>query len=303
MSLNVAAAERPLYAIALKLVSVFLFVVMSSCIKAVGELPAGQILFFRSLFGLIPLLAILIWRGQMLDGIRTSDPMGHILRGVIGVIALGLSFFALTRLPLAEAVSLSYAMPLFVVVMGAVVLHERVTPLQWGCVAMGLVGVAVISLPQLGVSSPATQGRLIGVAASLAAAGLAAVAALTVKSLVRTERSITIVVWFSITATAMSFFTVFSWVPMDGHALALLLVSGLLGSVAQIVMTESFRHAAASLTAPFEYSSVIFSIVFGYALFSDMPTVSMILGSLIVVTAGLMIGVSELRASRRTPCL
>ena len=141
--------------------------------------------------------------------------------------------------------------------------------------------------------------RLLGIGAALVGSVLAAGAMLLVKQLVRTEASITIVVWFSLTSILFSGLTFLHWVPMDGESVLLMLAAGVMGGLAQVLMTESSRHAAASLVAPFEYMSVIVSIAVGYALFGDIPSAHMVLGGLVVVCSGLLIAFAEMRSAQR----
>ena len=99
--------QSPLRGIGLKVASVAIFVGMSSCIKAAGLVPAGQIVFFRSFFAILPILVMLAWQGELRYALATKRPLSHIMRGVVGVSSMGLSFFALTRLPLPEAITLN----------------------------------------------------------------------------------------------------------------------------------------------------------------------------------------------------
>ncbi len=210
-----AAAEpvdlrNPLTGILLKILSVVVFVGMSTCIKAAGALPAGQIVFFRSFFAVFPILAFLAWRRELHTALETRRPLGHLLRGLVGVFSMGFGFFALTRLPLPEAITLNYAQPLLVVVFSALFLGERIRIYRWSAVAIGLFGVLVISWPSLTLF--ATPGGIddaqaLGVAAALVAAGMSAVALLLVRNLVRSERTATIVLWFSLTASLIGLLT------------------------------------------------------------------------------------------------
>lgn len=198
---------NPLRGIALKVVSVAVFVAMSALIKAAGQLPAGQIVFFRSFFAVLPILAVLAWRSELRTALHTANPLGHIARGVVGVTAMGLGFFALTRLPLPEAITLNYAQPLLVVVFSALFLGETIRIYRWSAVAVGLAGVVIISWPKLtlfaGEGGMESQ-QALGVLAALAGAAVSAVAMLLVRRLVQTERTPTIVLWFSLTASAMA---------------------------------------------------------------------------------------------------
>lgn len=281
--------------IALKIGSVAIFVAMSSFIKAAGQVPAGQIVFFRSFFAIFPILMMLAWRQELRGSLRTTNPLGHIARGGVGVVAMACIFFALTRLPLPEAIMLNYAQPFLVVVLSALFLGETVRAYRWTAVFVGLAGVVIISWPNLslfaeGVSTSQTAGV---VAALLGAAG-SAVAMLLVRRLVHTERTPTIVLWFSLTATAASLLTIpFGWAALDFWPATFLVLAGICGGVAQILMTEAYRHTEASTVAPFEYTSMVLAIIVGYFAFSDVPTVYTIIGGLIVIGAGIYIILRE----------
>lgn len=284
---------RPLAAIALKVSSIAVFVGMQAFIKLAGTLPAGQIVFFRSFFATVPILILLAWSGEIRTALQTHRPGRHIVRGLVGVSSMGLGFFALTRLPLPEAIVLNYAQPLLVVVISALVLGETVRIFRWSAVAVGFVGVLIISWPKLTLlGSPGGIGsdQAMGVLAALASAAISAVALLQVRSLVATERSSTVVIWFSLTASAAGLLTMpFGWAPMTGWQVAFLVMSGICGGVAQIMMTEAYRYASVATVAPFEYSSILFGLVVGYLLFADVPTMHTLIGGAIVVASGLFI--------------
>ena len=286
-------ASNPLAGIGLKIVSVAIFVAMSSFIKAAGQIPAGQIVFFRSFVAILPVIVYLAVRHELRVAVYTKRPMGHILRGVIGVCSMGATFFALTRLPLPEAVTLNYAQPLFVVVFSALFLGETVRIYRWSAVAVGLIGVLIVSWPKLSLlgGGPAIgDDELFGVIAAFVGAALSAVAMLQVRSLVHTEKSAVIVIWFSLTASVGGLLTIpFGWQPIDAWQAFFLVSAGICGGVAQIFMTEAYRHAEASTVAPFEYTSMILAIVVGYLAFGETPTIHIIFGGAIVIGAGIFI--------------
>ncbi|AZO01458.1 DMT family transporter [Mesorhizobium sp. M9A.F.Ca.ET.002.03.1.2] len=277
----------------LKIVSVAVFVGMSSCIKAAGTVPAGQIVFFRSFFAIFPVIVFLAFQGKLGTAFSTKRPLSHIARGVVGVCAMGLGFFALTRLPLPEAITLNYAQPLLVVVFSSIFLGEVIRVYRWSAVAVGLVGVLIISWPELTLlSSDAALGdqEVLGVIAALVAAAISAVAMLLVRNLVQSEPTATIVLWFSVTASVLALFSLpFGWQALTPVQAGLLVAAGFCGGLAQILMTAAYRHAEASVVAPFEYTSMLLGIVVGYLAFGDVPTVHMLIGGLIVVAAGIFI--------------
>jgi drug/metabolite transporter (DMT)-like permease len=283
----------------LKIVSVAFFVSMASCIKAAGEgVPPGEIVFFRSSMAMVPVLLYLMATGQLRTAFVTDNLRGHFGRGLVGVTAMGFGFFGLTRLPLPDAIALGYANPLIVVVLAALVLGETIRLYRWSAVGAGFVGVMIISWPSLTLFDSGVAGtdQSLGVIAVLLSAVLAAVAIMLVRRLVDTEKTPTIVLYFSLTATVLSLATwPFGWVTLEPMALLLLVSSGILGGIGQILMTESYRHAPVSTIAPFEYTSILIGIAVGYFLFGYVPGTSMLIGTAIVVAAGLFIIVREQR--------
>lgn len=303
---------RPLLAITLKMISVAVFVGMSTSIKLTGVIPAGQIVFYRSLFAVVPILIFLAFRRELSTAFRTERPLGHVVRGIVGVAAMYLGFFALTRLPLPEVITMNYAQPLIVVAFSALFLGETVRLYRWSAVVVGLVGVVIIAWPKLTLFAGAKameSGEAVGVAAVLASAAISAVAMLLVRQLVVTERSATIVLWFSITCAVFGLATLpFGWADLSPLQVALLINAGLCGGVGQILMTESYRHGDMSIIAPFEYTSMLLGIVVGYFVFNDVPTLHMLVGGAIVVGAGIFIiwrehrlGLERGRARRLVP--
>ncbi|RUY22634.1 EamA family transporter, partial [Mesorhizobium sp. M7A.F.Ca.CA.001.13.2.1] len=190
-----AGGHDTLTGIMLKIVSVAVFVGMQTCIKAAGTVPAGQIVFFRSFFAIFPIIAFLAFRKELGTAFTTKRPFNHIARGLVGVCAMGLGFFALTRLPLPEAITLNYAQPLLVVVFSSIFLGEAIRVYRWSAVAVGLVGVLIISWPELTLLSSdqaLDDQEVLGVMAALVAAAISAVAMLLVRNLVQSERTATI---------------------------------------------------------------------------------------------------------------
>lgn len=285
--------NKPLTGIAFKVVSVAVFVAMSSLIKAAGPLPSGQIVFFRSLFAMPLILVFLGFNKELFTAFHTARPLNHILRGTVGVTAMGLTFFALTRLPLPEAITLNYAQPLLVVVFSSIFLGETIRVFRWSAVVVGLIGVCIISWPKLTLFESGgglANEEMLGVAAALIGAAVSACAMIVVRSLVHTERTATIVLWFSLTATVLSLFTYpFGWASLTMTQAALLIMAGCCGGLGQILMTEAYRYAEASTVAPFEYTSMILGIAVGFFVFGDVPTIHVLAGGLIVVGAGIFI--------------
>ncbi|WP_274424833.1 DMT family transporter [Chelativorans sp. YIM 93263] len=284
---------RPLFGITLKIISVTIFVVMSSLIKSAETVPPGQIVFFRSFFAIFPILLMLSWRRELKTALQTSHPVSHLMRGLIGVAAMAATFFGLTRLPLPDAITLNYAQPLMVIALSAIFLGETVRIYRWSAVLIGFLGVIIIAWPKLELltgESNLESGQALGVIAALCGAGLSAVAMLLVRRLVATEKTATIVMYFSLTATVISLFTIpFGWTALSWEETLALIGAGICGGTAQILMTQCYRYAELSTIAPFEYTSMILAIVVGYYAFGDVPTLYTLVGGTIVIGAGLFI--------------
>jgi drug/metabolite transporter (DMT)-like permease len=282
---------RPLRGIALKIASVIVFITMASLIKSVADrVPPGQVVFFRSFFA-IPVILVWLWlRHELKQGVGTKNPMGHLWRGLVGTTAMGLGFAGLAFLPLPEVTAIGYAAPLLTVIFAAMFLGEEVRGFRIGAVVLGLVGVLIVLSPRLTVTGGATHAESLGAMLVLTSAVFAALAQIFVRKLVATERTATIVFWFSITASGLALCTVpFGWVMPTATEAMLLVGAGLLGGIGQILLTSSYREADASVIAPFEYVSILFALGIGYWVFAEVPTLTMLGGAALVVAAGILI--------------
>ncbi len=288
-------------AISLKLAAVFIFMVMSALIKTASEtVPPGEAVFFRSACAL-PVIALWLWqRGQLRDGLRANNILGHVWRGLFGTTAMGLTFAGLGLLPLPEVTAIGYATPMFTVIFAAVFLGERIRLIRVSAVVLGLIGVLIVIAPRLSLDggtmdNPARLGVLFVLTASI----MRALVQIHVRKLVQTDHTAAIVFYFSVTASALALTTLplglalphpaLSWVWPSSNAIELLVLAGVLGGVAQIMVTSSYRFAGVSVLAPFDYASMIFASLIGYLVFAELPTGSMIFGALLVTVGGVLI--------------
>ncbi|MDP3961334.1 MAG: DMT family transporter [Pseudorhodobacter sp.] len=284
---------RPLRGIILKLISVVIFIVMASLIKAVARhVPAGETVFFRALFALPVIVVWLALRRDLGVGLITHNPMGHVWRGLLGTTAMGLGFAGLGYLPLPEVTALGYASPLLTVIFAAMFLGEQVRAFRISAVGLGLVGVLIVLAPRLSLASGAAVGQAetLGAIVVLGGAVFSALAQVFVRKLVLAETTAAIVFYFMLTASVLSLFTLpFGWVIPTATEALLLVLAGLLGGVGQVFLTSSYREADASVVAPFEYASMIFALAIGYVVFDEVPTGMMLGGAALVILAGVLI--------------
>ncbi|GKY87121.1 DMT family transporter [Sinisalibacter aestuarii] len=284
---------NPTLGILLKLGAVTAFVVMQSLIKATeGRVPAGEVVFFRSLFAFPVILGWLAWRRELRVGLHTHKPMSHVWRGVVGTSAMGLGFAGLQLLPLPEVTALSYAAPILTVVFAAMFLGEQVRIFRLTAVGLGLVGVMIVLAPQLTAVSEGHLGarQALGAMLVLMSATFAALAQIFIRKMVATERAATVVFYFTLSSTAFSLLTIpFGWVLPTGRDAMLLILAGLFGGVGQGMLTSAYRFAHASVVAPFDYASMLFAIAIGYFIFAEVPTSMTLAGAALIVLAGILI--------------
>ena len=279
-----------LKAISLKLISALLFAVMSALVRSLGEqVPVGQMVFFRSAFAILPLVVIYAWRRELGAAVRTNRPFGQLGRGLLSVGGMFSNFAALARLPLADATAISFASPLITVALAALILKERVRVYRWSAVVVGFAGVIVMLLPHLDagrLAAAASAGALLAMLAAFCNAGTV----IQTQRLTQSETTPSIVFYFSLICAIAGAITLpFAWHSPTLAQLAALVLTGILGGIAHILLTESYRHATASVVAPFDYTSMLWALLLGYWIFGEVPTALVFIGAAIVAGAGLFV--------------
>jgi drug/metabolite transporter (DMT)-like permease len=283
-----AAPASILPAIGYKLASAALFTCMSALIKQLGDqYPVGQIVFVRSFFAMIPVL----WLVHRLGGfrvLRTERLGGHLRRSGSGLVSMFCGFTALSLLPLATATALGYAAPMFITILAIPLLGETVRIYRWSAVVMGFIGVLLVVHP-----SPAT-GISFGALVALAGALATAFAMVSIRKMADTESNVTIVFYFTLSGAVVGAATLpFVGVWPDLIDIPILVTVGVLGGIAQILMTKAYQLAPASVIAPFDYASLIFALGLGFLAWGEFPTPIELLGTAVIVSSSLFIAFRE----------
>ena len=298
------AQPSPSRAIALKLLYLLQITVLLAVIKSIEGLPVFELMFFRLLFATLAIALVMALRGRFLESVRTRRPLAHLTRSLLAMANMGLTFVSVRLLPLPEAMTLQYTQPLFVVALSALLLSAPVGKFRWAAVAVGFVGVLIITWPNLSLLGAGVDAlshdEILGAAAALGAAATIALTLLWVAELVRTEKSTTVALWMGIYGCLMLACTMpLGWTVPSWSQMALLLVAGLMGAGAQLALTECLRAAPAATTAPFEYSSLIFAMALGFFVFGDVPDINTLAGSALLILAGLVVFWRESRLKVR----
>lgn len=283
--------HRPGLAIALKITAIGLFTLMAALVKSLSEtIPAGQAVFFRSLFAIPVILVWLAARQELRHGLIPNNLRGHLMRGMFGTLAMSLTFAGLARLPLPEVTAIGYATPIFTLILAAVMLGERIRLVRISAVVLGLIGVLIMLWPRLGANASLGDTATLGALLILGATMCRALVQIHIRQLVQTEHTAAVVFYFSLTASVLALCTApFGWVWPEPRILALLIGSGLVGGLAQILVTSAFRFGPASLLAPYDYTSMLFAIAIGYVWFSELPTLIMLCGAALVIAGNVVV--------------
>ncbi len=264
-------------------ISVCAFSGMDLIVKWSENYPVGEVLFFRGLCGLIPLF-FLIPKNRYLNFYKTERKILHLKRCVAGLIAIVAIFIALRKLPLATVVSISFAAPIFTTILSIFLLKERVGLYRWLAVIVGFFGIIIISEP--GFNSM----NVYYIYPIIFCLGLSYVA-IAIKQLSVSEPVWLISFYFSLSIMIMSLFTIHSttWILPTFFDLFLLSLLGILGGLANLWLTQSYKFADVSLVTPLKYLSLVFAIIFGYLIWDEIPTYKTLGGSLLVIISSIII--------------
>lgn len=265
--------------------------VMAALMKLLSEtLPIGEVMFARSFFALLPLSVWLAWRGEFPAALKTRNIKGHVLRGAFGGVALGSYLVALTYLPLPDVTAIQFLAPLLTLALASVLLGEVVGIFRWSAVGVGFIGVVLILWPYLGHGWTTADEGAIGALIAVLAAALTSLAMIQVRHLTGSETTGSIVFYFSVTCALLALLTMpFGWSMPTPREAALLVTIGLIGGVGQILLTQSYRFAPASVIAPFDYTAMIWSLILGFMIFGEVPVPIVLVGAAVVIAAGLFV--------------
>jgi drug/metabolite transporter (DMT)-like permease len=266
------------------LVAGFLFAAMGLFVKmGAAHFGAAELAFYRSLFTLVSVFALVTVRGQSL---RSPHMPHHLLRGVVGAISLMGYFYAISRLPLATAQSLNYTSPIFLAIATTVVLGERFSPWLIVAVVMGFAGVGMLLQPNFeeGKEGAAVIGLLSGV--------LAAWAYLSVRTLGRLgEPDWRVVFWFGVVASVLCAawqLASSTFHPVRWDNAWILVAMGACGTAAQLAMTRAYRTGNTLVVGAFSYSTIVFATAATIVLWDDRLTAMEWGGMAVIVASGIV---------------
>jgi len=266
------------------------FTVMAVAIKLLGtRLDSFQVAFFRIMFGFVVILPIAGYVGATAgwEFLRTRHLHVHAVRGVLGMVAMYCSYYALARIELADFMALSFTRPLFATVLAVIILHEVVRWRRWSATAAGFIGVLIMVRPGSGTFDPAGFFAL-GEAFSIA------FLVTLVKRLPARETTLGMLFYFGAIATVLSLpAAIYVWRWPTPEEWWLLLIIGALGALSQSFWIRAFRCGDASLVAAFDYLRLPLAAAVGLIMFAEVPSIWTLVGAVIIVTSTIYIARRE----------
>ena len=275
------------------LISVIFFSVMEILVKFLSSsYPIGELVFFRGFFGLLPIIFIMP-KKKFFQNFKTKKIKLHIFRTITGCFALISIFFGLKYLPLADAISITFAAPIFATIFSIFFVKEIVGKKRWFAVLIGFLGILIILKPGTSLFS------IYSIFPILFCVGFAASASL-IRILSKTDKNYLISFYYTAGLTLVSLFLdPLSWkIPLFKDCLLLISI-GIIGSLGNIIITEAYRKSEISLITPIKYLNLIFAIVFGYYLFNEVPEYSTLIGSVFIIVSTVIIFIRERKLNKK----
>ena len=289
------ANQRPLAGIALRLLTALLLAIIFALVKLVSTRGVNVVesLFYRQC-GSALCATGLVAVGPGFASLRTQRVWAHVGRMALGVSAMGLNFLAFILLPLAEATTIGFSVPIFSVVLAAFVLGEPTGTWRWSAVAAGFAGVLLIVQPGRG------DVPLLGASVALVAALLTGSVTIVIRRLGKTERAATTVFWFAVSSLVPLGLAMLVFAgPHDRETWLMLAGMALAGGLAQLTLTGALRLAPVALVMPMDYTSLLWALLLGSWIFGEVPTPWIWIGAPIIIASGLVIVWREHRLHRR----
>lgn len=243
------------------LIATFLFSLMVVGVKLVPEIPAIEIIFFRSLVSLTMSVGVLRWKKVSIWG---NNRKWLIARGLVGAASLILYFITIQHIPLASAATIQYTSPIFTALIGIFLVKEKVKPVQWIFFAGALAGVFMVQGFDERVSF---QYMVYGMISALCAGTAYNI----IRKLNTKEHPLVIVFYFPLIALPISgIYSLFNWVTPEGwFQWVVLIMIGVLTQFAQFYMTKAYQTEVVSKIAILKYIGIIYALVFGFLIFDE----------------------------------
>lgn len=265
------------------ILSVISFSVMDIVVKLMSShYPTGQLIFFRGFFGLIPILFI-IPKERFGNLLKTEKIKLHLVRAFGGAFAMTFLYLGLKFLPIADAITISFAAPIFATIFSIIFLNEKVRLIRWLAIFFGLTGVIIVLKPGTELFTYYSFFPI------LFCIGFATIS-IAIKKLSKTEPDYLIALYFTLVLILFGLISIsMGWKKIDISDIHYLVIIGLSGSIGNIFLTKSIREADISLVTPIKYLSLVFAIIAGWLIFNEIPSILTISGAMLIILSTFVI--------------
>lgn len=285
------ATQRPLAGIGLRLTSVLLLGIMFAGVKLAAQrgVNLAESLFYRQVAS-ASVATIWVAAGPGLASLRSKRVGAHVTRMMLGLTAMALNFLAMILLPLAEATTIGFTVPIFATLLAALVLREPTGIWRWGAVVAGFAGVLIIVHP--GSGGLPLEGAIIALVGAL----LTAFVTIVIRRLGATEATTTTVFWFAASSLVPLGLLMLHYAqPHDLATWGIVFVFSLAGGLAQLALTGALRLAPVAVVMPMDYTGLIWATMFGAVLFAELPDAATLIGAPVIIVSGIVIAWREHR--------
>ncbi len=253
-----------------------------------------EIAFYRNLIATMPFLVMIFVFGKREILVIKSRPAAVGLRAVLGSVSLTMTFAAFSIMPMAETTVLLFTASLFIPVLGVIFLREHVGPWRWAAIAAGFAGVVIMA-------SPAGNVSALGIFVALAASLMHAVLQIVLRYLGKFESPETVTFYFLVIGTLVTALPLpFVAVTPDVDEIPLFFGVGLTGAAAQWLLSVAFRNAPAAVVTVFNYTGIVWAMLFGWMIWNDWPLPTVLAGAAIVISSNVLMIWRETRLGRVT---
>ncbi|MEL7728825.1 DMT family transporter [Citromicrobium bathyomarinum] len=289
------AQSRPLTAIGLRLLAALALTTLSMLVKLTGEqgVHLFEIIFWRQAVTLI----VMVGFAAATVGLATLRPVrfkSHAIRSAYGITGMAMVYGAVILLPLAEATTVNFTAPIWAVILSMLLLKEKIGRYRWSAVALGFIGILIVTQPGNTPVDP------LGLALGLGGAFMVALISIQIQDLNKTESATSIVFWFCLlTVPLLALALPFVGKAHSMETWLLLLGVGLSGAAGQLLLTNSLRFGSAATVIVMDYTALLWATIYGWQVFDELPVANTWIGAPIIILAGTIIVVREGHLARK----
>jgi drug/metabolite transporter (DMT)-like permease len=262
------------------------WLVLMLCVAIAGrettrELNVFQIMEVRSVFGFFMLWPLIHFNGGF-AAMQTARPLQHVARNLVHYVAQLGWFFALTLIPLGEVVSIEFTMPIWIAILAAIFLGERLTIWKIVAILLGLIGVLIIVRPTMTAINP---GQLIALGAAVGFG----ISVTMMKSLTRTESSLAIIFWMIVVQAAAGFFpAIYVWQWPSAYVWGWIVVVAFCGTFSHFCMARAMLYADATIVVPMDFLRVPLTATIGWLLYAERLDIYSVLGAVLILAGNFL---------------